>query len=259
MRFDPGWSSWSEWPRRVIGLSLAAVLVVVAIVIGVFGLDQSRSPTSASEPSPAPSPTQQADTSPSATSANAITAGPGLTEPGILMEFSPRADGGFDVAEHVILNTRVSRIVFTPPSRREAGALFGKTRASIVDLQVQGGDGQPLGRIPSGRLTRATSVPLGGTASTLVLRYRLQGTSVRSIPSTAGRALAYIRPITAGFDTTLRIRVAASGTGALNLTCPALPAAQRACATGTAPNLMARFDAPNSDSTVVVQLDLPEP
>lgn len=258
MRFDPR-SIWSAWPRRVIGLSLAAVLLVAAIVVGVFGFDQSRTPSRASEPLQAPAAGTQARATPSPTAADAITTGPGLTEPGILMEFSPRVDGGFDVAEHVILQTRVSRVVFTPPSRGAAGAMFSKTHAAVVDLQVQDGDGQPLGRVPTGRLTKATSVPLGGTTSALVLRYQLSGTTVRSIPSSAGRALAYVRPITAGFDPTLLVQVVAGGTGTLNLTCPALSAENRACAAGTAPGLRVRSALRGSDSTVVVQLDLPEP
>jgi hypothetical protein len=256
VRYDR--STWSEWPRRVIGLSLAAVLVVVAAAIAVFGFDESRSPSRAAVQS-TPTPTVVPPTAERGSS-KGITSGPGVDQPGVLMEFSPRADGGFDVAEHVILRSRVSRVDFVPPSHAAAGAAFADTHPQIVDLQIQGDDAQPLGRnIPARPMTRATSVPLGGATSTLVLRYQLAGTSVRSIPSRAGRALAYVRPITAGFDSTLPVQVAAGGSGTLNLTCPALPADALACAAGTAPDLHTRSALRDSASTVVVQLDLPEP
>jgi len=251
VRFDPTWPSWTARPRRVIGLSLAAVVVVAAVVVaGVFGIDRVRSPGHASEASPTPVAGIRTD-------GTGISPGPGLTEPGILMEVSPRADGGFDVTEHVVLQTRVSRVVFTPPSRGAAGATFDKTHAEIKDLRVQGDDGQPLGRVPSAALTRATSVPLGGTTSTLVLHYQLSGTSVRSFPSKVGRALAYVRPITSDFDTTLPVRIVSAGTGTLNLTCPGLPVAKRTCVAGTPPHLRVRSALPGSESTVVVQLDIP--
>lgn len=260
----------SAWLRRVIGMSLAAALVVVAVVVAVFGPDPSRSPSRAeSSPNPASSlptspPVSSLSTSPptskrpSAVPAAART-GPGLTKPGILMQFSPRDDGGFDVAEHVIFNAGVSRVRFTPPSGRAAGAAFSRTHAEVVDLQVQGDDQQPLGQLASGTITKATSVRLGRTTSTLTLRYRLTGTSIRSMPSGARHALAYLRPITAGIDTTLSIRIVAAGAGISNLTCPGLAAAERACAAGTAPDLRVRSDLRAEDSTVVVQLDLPEP
>jgi hypothetical protein len=259
VRFDPTRPTWSRsftWPRRVIGLSVAAVLVIVAVGIAVFGVEQSRTPSNASEPSPSPTAGRVAT---ERAPGDALRTGPGATEPGILLEFNPRGDGGFDVTENVMLRLRVSRIVLTPPSRRAAGTAFSRTKPEIRDLRIQGDDGQPLGRIPAGGITRVTSVPLGGATSTLVLRYRLSGTSVRSIPSSAGRALAFLRPITAGFDSSLGVRVIAGGVGTLNLTCPALPALSRACAAGTVPELRVRSTLDGPESTVVVQLDLPDP
>jgi len=183
----------------------------------------------------------------------------GITEPGIDLRFSARADGGFDVSERIILRAPRPRIRLTPPGHAAAGVAFANSRARVRSLQIQTADGQPLAPERLGTFSGATTIPLGAATSALVLRYQLDGTSVRSVPSTAGRALAFIRPLTADVDPTLPVRVSADGPGTLNLSCPQLPVDRRACAQGTAPELRGGTAMTAAESVVVVQLNLPAP
>ena len=61
------------------------------------------------------------------------------------------------------------------------------------------------------------------------LRYRLSDVTVRSTPSTAGRALAAIGPLTGGVDNDLPVLFIVSGGTVLGLNCPLLPFSQQSC------------------------------
>ncbi len=218
--------SVSAWSRRVIGVSTALALLVAAVLLAASSPDRhaarrvdkaagpqpaaapakpAHSTASSSSPSPRPNPSEA-----SATRRAAIPE-PGITEPGIDLRFSARADGGFDVSERIILRAPRPRIRLTPPGHAAAGVAFANSRARVRSLQIQTADGQPLAPERLGTFSGATTIPLGAATSALVLRYQLDGTSVRSVPSTAGRALAFIRPLTADVDPTLPVRSRPTG------------------------------------------------
>lgn len=271
----------SPWLRRFVGLSIASALMLVAVAFAVSGpgpdtsrgrvvADVSPSPTAASTPagikvgsayaSARPSASGRPSASPDVPAAlDAVRSGPGVTRPGISLQFSPRTDGGFDVAERVILRATHAELLLAAPGRADAGNAFRHSRPLIVDLQAETGDGQPLAPNVLGDLSGDTTITANPPVTRFELRYRLVGTSVRSIPSTAGRALAFIRPVAAGIDPALPVQLSAAGAGALNLTCPQLQPRDRACARGVAPALHVGPRMAAGDSTVVVQVDVPEP
>ena len=84
---------------------------------------------------------------------------------------------------------------------------------------------------------------------------------MRSVPSTAGRALAALAPVSTtavtGADT--QVVVATSGAAVRNLTCPRLTGDARACADGATGAMATRAPLAVGDALVVLQLDLPRP
>jgi hypothetical protein len=266
----------SVW--RAVGISLCAALVVAAVLFDVLGpktnTNQSRlataavssapkvgaalDPPASARPTATASPRSTDKTTPSPTSTPAIgPGGPGVTEPGIDLRLSPRVDGNLDVVEHLVLRTPASTLDFVTPDRRLAGDAFARAKPSASGLQADSG-GQPIYDLPSGQVNDRATMRLGVTTRTVNLRYRLDGTSVVSIPSSAGRALAFIRPLTAGVDPSLPVQVHVGGAGVLNLTCPQLPPERLGCAEGSAPTLFVT-GLTAATSTVIVQINLPEP
>lgn len=253
----------SPTARRTIGIAVAAALVVAAIIFAIIAPTPRRIPDSDAADSlhvtPSAEPGTGTPTGQRAATPTAAPTGPGITEPGISLRFSPRTDGVFDVAERVILRSPATRIALTPPTTQSAGTSFTRSHPVVTGLQMQDSDGQPLTPTSLGSLTKSVTVPLATPTTQLSLRYELSGTSVRSIPSTTGRALAFLRPVTAGADESLPVQISSAGTGVLNISCPQLLQDERACAEGSAPALSVRAAMSAATSTVVVQLDVPAP
>lgn len=267
--------SASVW--RAVGISLCAVLFAAAVLVDVLGTKTNTNPGlfanasvspapkvgAALDPPASPSATKQAApqttprASPDATDGTARPGGPGVTEAGIDLRLSPRTDGSFDVVEHLIIRTPAASVVLVTPDRKPAGKAFAHATPRVSGLQADSG-GQPIYDLPSGEVRGKATLHLGGTTTSLNLRYRLAGTSVVSIPSSAGRSLAFIRPITAGIDPNLPVQVHADGAGVLNLTCPELSGAQQGCARGAIPALFVT-GLSCAKSTIIVQFNLPEP
>ena len=61
------------------------------------------------------------------------------------------------------------------------------------------------------------------------LRYRLTDVTVLSTPSTSGRALAALGPLTGGMDQNLPALIIAAGDSGLGLSCPLLPLSEQSC------------------------------
>jgi hypothetical protein len=95
---------------------------------------------------------------------------------------------------------------------------------------------------------------LGKAAERFTLTYRLIGSSVHSLPSPVGRALAAISPLTAPTDGTLPTNLGVSGS-LLNASCPMLP--EPRCAVGIPPKLGIQQHIPARQALVVLQLNLP--
>jgi hypothetical protein len=181
--------------------------------------------------------------------------GAGLRSPGVRLTATPRPDGGFEIAEQVILPVPATELLLRVAPPAAAGPAFARVRPRATKIQISAEDQPvpPVADVVGGPRTVALPLP----ASRFELRYQLTGGSVRSIPSTAGRALAALAPLTGGLDPTLPVTVVVGGNGALNLRCPLLAPARQACATGAAPRLAVRSGLTARSALVLVQLDLP--
>jgi hypothetical protein len=180
--------------------------------------------------------------------------GPGTTAPGILLVVTPRPDATMDVTESVLLDAPTDALTVRPPDFSAAGAPFAdevpyasKFRVVARDLSVQ---------VPDGVVNRPMTLELDEPARRFELRYELNRAVVRSKPSTTGRALGAVRPLTRGVPDTLAVAIVIVGDSVRNLSCPGLELPEQACAVGSPPLLRLRTDLPWRNAVVVVQLDL---
>ena len=81
---------------------------------------------------------------------------------------------------------------------------------------------------------------------------------MRSVPSTRGRALAALTPLSQAEPGT-PVVVTTSGESVLNLACPLLRANEVSCSDGVRGRMAVRDPLPDSAALVVVQLDLTKP
>ena len=251
--------------RRTIGLILVAGLCVSAVTFyrdaelprsAPSVASTTPSVTVTSSPPTPPTTSPKATPSPTPTQAK-LPKGPGTTRPGILLMASPLPDGSFDIAEIVLLTTPTLSIQLGPPILTQAGGRFAKAKPVVSQLQVSAGN-QPV-MVPRGRIHQPTEVALHAPAKRIELRYILSGVSVRSVPSTAGRALTAISPLVAGVPRDLPVAMMVSGSTVLNIECPVLPLRDRACAMGRPPTLRVKEDLRWNSAVIVVQFDLPRP
>lgn len=191
--------------------------------------------------------------------ATAAPRGPGVDEPGATLSVAATATGDLEVSERVRTTAEVTRVVLRPPRLGRAGSDFADARAVLSGVQLTV-DGQPV-VLPSQRVTGRVVVDLPTPATAYELRYVLEGATVRSVPSTAGRALAALAPASTtavtGLDAPVVVRT--SGDAVRNLTCPLLSGDARACADGVASAMSTRRPLPVVHALVVLQLDLPRP
>lgn len=206
-------------------------------------------------PGSVPPPTASVPTTPPPATSPVASTGPGLTETGVHLSVTPSADGTLEVYEQVVLGGVITRLELRPPDLRPAGPDFTASRPAATAVQVSIG-GQPVS-IGSGTVSTRRSVDLAQPASRLELRYVLTGVTVRSVPSTTGRALAALAPLTT--TGTTPVVVTTTGGAVLNLTCPQLTGDAQACADGVAGAMSLRDPLPAVRDVVVLQLDLPRP
>jgi hypothetical protein len=182
---------------------------------------------------------------------------PGVTAVGVHLSAAPGADGSFQVAESVILAKPVTALQLRVPPISEGGSTFGRMRPRAVAVRISAG-GQSV-VVPGGQVTGAMSLPLAAPASKVLLRYRLTGVTVRTLGSTAGRALAALGPIVAGVPANLPVAISIRGRTVLNLRCPHLRLGDQACSTGSNGNLRVSRLLPWQQSVIVIQFNLPRP
>jgi hypothetical protein len=250
--------------RRCAGALLSSALVGAAFVTYRYAPEQKFSVT-ADQPRPTVTATELATTQrppvrPAPTSKVLPTSKgklPGHTAIGVHLVATPRADGTFEVSETAIFATPRSDVLLSPPKASQGGAPLRSAVPVAEDVQLSAA-GQPVAVGVDGRLTRAETVRLPAAVSQLELRYRLSGSTVRSIPSVTGRALALLSPLTAVADQALPVAITIRGPSVRNLICPLLAPAKRQCAPTTGPpGVLPRMVARNA--VVVAQLDLPKP
>ncbi len=134
----------------------------------------------------------------------------------------PDATGSFEVSERLRLARPITSLTLAPPDISRAGAIFSGTDATATDVQLSAGD-QPVA-VPA---TVAHPVTLPAAGAVFSLRYRLDGVSVRTRPSTAGRALAAIGPLSSRLPADLPVVLIVSGPTVLGVDCPLQSALHR--------------------------------
>ena len=182
------------------------------------------------------------------------TAGPGLTEPGILLVASPASDGSFNVLERIRLASPASSLTLRPATVGRAGSQFASASAVASQVQVTAGD-EPV-NVPGAAITAATTLPVA-EGDRFEVRYRLTDVTVRSTPSTSGRALAAIGPLTGGVNDDFPVLFIASGGTVLGLSCPLLPLSERSCGSHVQPGLGVQHELPSALAITTVQFNLP--
>ena len=182
--------------------------------------------------------------------------GPGLTEPGILMMAVPAPDGSFDVIERIRLAGPVTVLTLRPAPLDRAGQQFAAVSAAASQVQVSAGD-QPV-MVPDAVVDAPIDLPVP-SQDHFAVRYRLTGVTVRSTPSTAGRALAALGPLTGGVEGDLPVHVVVFGATVLGVSCPLLPFARQSCGSRLTAGTGIDSELPASVAVTTVQFDLPLP
>lgn len=184
-----------------------------------------------------------------------VPAGPGTTVPGVRLSVTPAVDGTLEVSERVLLDSATTRLSLSPPDLSRAGGDFASARPVATAVQLSA-DGQPVA-VGSGTVGAPRTVDLAQPASAFELRYVLTGADVRSVPSTAGRALAAVAPLTR--TGTTPVVITTSGDAVRNLTCAGLDGRATVCSDGVAGAMSVRDPLTDARALVVLQLDLPRP
>ena len=250
--------------RRVVAVAVAAPLMFAgAFVAGGWIInqvqDQPSTGLAAIPPvaTPSASGTVARPRAATDTYVPGAAAGPGLTEPGALVRATPTADGSLEVVERVRFDQPVSEVSLGPPLTKGVARRSLPAGIEIADLQVQADD--DVVDVGQRTLTKARTIRLPGEASAVVMRYRLTGATVRSVPSTPGRALTVLPPITSPATLgSLPFVVELSGASVTNVLCPGLRTADQLCGRTWTLGWYSPPQQPGR-TAVLAQLNLPDP
>jgi hypothetical protein len=211
----------------------------------------SRQPTEPASPSAAPTVQPQHDT--------VSLTGLGQTRPGIHVQAQIDAQGDLEVVEQVRFESPQSVVTLGIPSLRGAAGEVAALHPKVNELQVSA-DGE-LASVPqkSRVVTAASQLALPRAAQTLVLRYRVDNASVRSLPGPPGRALLVLPPISAlSGGASLPVVVEVSGGTIRNLLCPALDQQHQLCGHQDGATWHTT-ELESGRTAVIAQVDLPAP
>ena len=249
--------------RRGVAVSGAAVLLAGAVVVAREGMpraevNRATSPARTTTPTVGSS-TATLTTPPSAPAEPSApgedAAGPGTTEPGVSLRVAVRSDGSFEVAEQAIFTRERTTLALAPPDVAGACSGLDGVIPAVRELQAIA-DGRPVD-VPA-RLRRTVVVDLGAPTRVVELRYVLDGTTRRSLPSDVGRGLGVVAPIsTVAMDADVILRTA--DPAVLNLICPRLSPLARVCASGESGAFELRDPIPSGNAVVVLQISMPRP
>lgn len=176
-------------------------------------------------------------------------------EPGITLVATPTDGGDLLVRETVVLADPTAALELGPVDVAGLGDVFASSVVSAEDVSLTAGDVRV--EVPGQVVTQPTRITLETAGQRFELRYRLVGSTVRTEPSTAGRALAAVGPLSTGVPGDLPVLVTVAGDRVRNLICPTRPPARQTCASDDPARLSAQPPLPHRDALVVVQLDLP--
>ncbi len=260
----PGTRSPRARRRRVLAW---AVLAPICFAGGLYGgglairaLTGNGSPSTTAVAT-APDPLATATAIPRAAVDNAYVpggaTGPGLTAPGILVQALPSANGDLEVVERVRFAVPSDSLTLGVPSSQGIAKGTAPLRARLKDLQVSA-DGNVVDTTGAS-LSQTTRLTLPSGTRQVQMRYRLTGSVLRSTPSTPGRALVVLPPLSRGPRVdTLQVIVEVQGGTVRNLQCPALRAADQLCGR-EGPDRWYTVPLTLGRSAVLAQLDLPSP
>jgi hypothetical protein len=272
--------TWSRTDvlRRAIGVVCTLTLLSLAIGYLRFGPGLTAVVTG-SEPhatvaatestEPAPTPTTPSSSATPSSPAPSVTggtpvkppkglpAGPGTTEPGILLMAAPDADGRFTITELVRLAEPVTALSLQPLNIRAAGPGLRGAKPIATDIELTA-DEQPV-ELSRDRVSRPQTVTLDAPTAVFEVHYVLRRVTVRTSNSTPGRALGVVGPLVAGVPGDLPVDVVVTGRSVRNLGCPSSEMVRRPCAAGQLPRLTVNRSLPHRAALVIVQLDLPRP
>jgi hypothetical protein len=211
-------------------------------------------PSEPSTASPAPSSTSTPSPTAGAPDRN-LPPGPGGQEPGIRLVATVRPSGAFEVIETVRLAAPVSRVTLAPPDLGAASRDLRSTRPFATEVVFRADEQQSV-RPPRGRVQRPTTVALSQPTDRFEIRYVLRGSVRHNKPSSAGRALGAVGPMTSQMPGDSPVAIAVLGEAVRNLGCVRLPVDQQACIAGERPNARVNRNLPFRAALVQVQLDL---
>ena len=217
----------------------------------------SSSPTSAAATPRPPSPTPSTTRTTPAKPPKGMPAGPGTTEPGILLVAAPDADGRFAITELVRLAAPVTVLQLRPLNVRAAGPGLRAARPIATDIELTA-DGRPV-KLSQDRVSRPRVVTFDAPTSVFEVKYLLRRVTVRTPNSSPGRALGAVGPLVAGVPGDLPVDIVVMGRSVRNLGCPSSEMVRRPCAAGRLPRLRVNRSLPHRSALVIVQLDLPRP
>lgn len=259
--------------RSLIVVLIAALWIGVGIftVFTVFDVISDDAPRTASSSPSAATPTEAGSAQGAGAADPALTTaagpgstsrpapalpdeGPGVSSPGVLLIVTPSRGGAFDVWERVRLPDPVDTVTLSPPDVAGAGSQFEAAEPVVTMVQLSV-DGQPI-PVPDGVVDGPYDVPVEAQITEFDLSYQLDGTSVRSLPSTARRALAAVSPLLDDTPYNLPVSVIVNGP-VLGVDCPLLDLSDRACGRGTQERMQVSPNLPFDDAVVTIQFDLP--
>jgi hypothetical protein len=272
--------TWSRTDalRRAIGV--VCTLALLGLAIGylqfgpgltavVTGPEPNATVAATESTAPAPTPTTPSSSATPSSPAPSVTgttpvkppkglpAGPGTTEPGILLMAAPDVDGRFEITELIRLTEPVTALSLRPLNIQAAGPGLRGAKPIATDIELTA-DEQPV-KLSRNRVSRPQAVTVDAPTAVFELRYVLRRVTVRTPNSTPGRALGVIGPLVAGVPGDLPVDVVVMGRSVRNLGCPSSEMVRRPCAAGQLPRLTVNRSLPHRTALVIVQLDLPRP
>jgi len=143
----------------------------------------------------------------------------------------------------------------TPPDLGAASRDLRSTRPFATEVVFRADEQQSV-RPPRGRVQRPTTVALSQPTDRFEIRYVLRGSVRHNKPSSAGRALGAVGPMTSQMPGDSPVAIAVLGEAVRNLGCVRLPVDQQACIAGERPNARVNRNLPFRAALVQVQLDL---
>lgn len=183
--------------------------------------------------------------------------GPGLTTPGVLVQVAADPSGSLEVVERVRFEDIAPALTLAPPTTKGMPSSVAPDGVKVTGLQVVADDNV----VSSGpaTLSRATTIVLPSDTRAVAMRYRLEGATIRSVPSVPGRVLVLLPPISTRTGLgSLPVIVEVKGGDVHNLQCPGLAATAQLCGRVTDKRWYTAQLRLGS-TAVLAQLNLPDP